>query len=71
MEFPEWVTGPTPCKTRTFSIVLPSDTPHRARRIVQTFENRPLNLVRSKRTGRLDSHWADSPIGDTFELVED
>jgi hypothetical protein len=73
MEFPDWVKGPTACATRTFSLVLPFDPEHPnwKRKIISTFPNRPLTLVRSKRTGRLDLHWADAPIGDTFELVED
>jgi hypothetical protein len=71
MEFPDWVKGPTACKTRTFSMVLPSDTQHRARKIVASVENRPTEIVRRIKTtpymgrqlgtiGELSTAWVGS-----------
>ena len=68
--FPMWVTGPTSCKTRTFSVVLPrqkrmvdgeiKDT-HGAIRIVRSFVNRP--MVKRPRIGAPGFYyaWATTP----------
>ena len=45
IQFPAWVAGPTPCKTRTFSVVVPGIKPylpHGAKKIVRAFPNRPM-----------------------------
>lgn len=79
MEFPDWVKGPTACKTRTFSMVLPSGTQHRARKIVFSTENRPTVTVRRIKTtpymgrqlgtiGELSTLWEDT-TDPHFEIV--
>lgn len=71
IDFPAWVGKPTPCETRTFSIVLPKTdryagtrhgyarTRHGAIRIVAAFPNRP--TVKLPRVGLPGFYtgWAD------------
>jgi hypothetical protein len=76
MEFPEWVTGPTPCKTRTYSVSLaidPLDIRVKNKyptKIVKSLNNDPTVLIRNKETGKLMTVWADL-TDPRFELVED
>lgn len=74
MEFPDWVEGPTPCKTRSYSVHL-ENPGHNVRgplKLVSSFPNRPVRLTRNKENGRLHIRWADVPATDTrFEDVEE
>lgn len=50
ISFPWWVKGPSPCTTRTFSVVLPksprhADSRHGALKFVLTLPNRPTVLA--------------------------
>ncbi len=76
MEFPDWVTGPTLCATRTYSVSLAVDKrdPRVANKyptkIVKSMANDPTVLVRNKETSKLMTAWAD--FSDSrFEIVED
>jgi hypothetical protein len=65
IKFPKWVGEPTPCKTRTFSVVLPRDArynPHGTIRIVTSFPNRP--VVKRPRIGLPGFYygWADQHV---------
>jgi hypothetical protein len=70
MEFPEWVTGPTVCATRTFKVVVERNPLHPNRRNSGTmsFPQRPTVMVRHIRTGKMSTAWADS-IDKGFEIV--
>lgn len=63
IEFPKWVTGPTPCKTRTFSIVLPGGGfkggRHGAIRIEKAFVNRPMVKLPRRGLPGFYMGWAD------------
>jgi hypothetical protein len=79
MEFPDWVTGPTPCKTRTFSVSLavdPLDVRVKNRyptKLVKALDNSsPVVVVRNLENGKLYPHYVTASLDLTrFELVED
>jgi len=81
MEFPDWVEGPTLCKTRTFSVSLAIEgigaEAQRLRnryptKIVRALENKaPVIPVRNLENGKLYPHYVGAPLDtNRFELVE-
>lgn len=63
INFPKTVGEPTPCKTRTFKVVLPRDkryNPHGTLVIVKTFPNRPVVIVPRIGLPGFYSKWADA-----------
>ena len=79
--FPHWVEGPTPCKTRTFSTVVEPNADkaavipalrHGAVRLIMTFDNMPMMLIRVRGTGKLLYIWEhrmDEHSSDRYEII--
>jgi hypothetical protein len=71
MDFPDWVEGPTACATRSYKLVLPTGTPHRAYHKVSRLENRPTVTVRNTNTGQLHTAYSDGKLDAGFVIASE